>query len=323
MKLLAGIIASVMAIDCPNDGWTANSADTECVPAASTVSITCSATEMVVTLDARHLYVEMDDSHVNEDESAAYAGTCTSSTFTSTDGTYSVTIPLDSCGTTVTQDSGTITFSNTVYGSEDAIKVDDIIITEKLELDVACTYSDSFDLTVAEIGVEAGTHELDGSSDDGDFSTEFSLASFTDAAYSDATSESNPVVIGSTVYNRVTAASLPTNVNFVVTDCVAQDAETSPAKTYSLIADGCLDDLTGTAEAEDLEGDESTTVDFTFNGFTFENAEDTLYLKCTIELCATDSNGDFVDSSCGFAYGGDDCADSDSTMGYTKASSIV
>merc|ERR1739848_130174 len=293
MKLLAGIIASVMAIDCPNDGWTANSDDTECIPAASTVSITCSASDMVVTLDARHLYVEMDDTHEDQVASAAYAGDCTSSTFNSVSGTYSVTIPLDGCGTTVSQVNGT------------------------------CTFTDSFDLTVAEIGVEAGTHDLDGSSDDGDFSSEFSLESFTDSGYTDATSESNPVVIGSTVYNRVTADSLPSNVNFVVTDCVAQDAETSPTKTYPLIADGCLDILTATSEADDLEGDDSTTVDFTFNGFTFENAEDTLYLKCTIELCALNSDGSLVDSSCGFAYGGDDCVDADSTMGYNMASSIV
>merc|ERR1712130_847970 len=136
MKLIAGLFAAVLAIDCPNNGWEANSDDNECIPATNTVSITCNADTMVVTLDARHLYVEMDASHVDDAASAAFVGSCTSSTYNSADGTYTITVPLDDCGTDVSQTGGEITFANTIYGSDGAITVDGIIITEKLELSV-------------------------------------------------------------------------------------------------------------------------------------------------------------------------------------------
>merc|ERR1712227_922784 len=70
------------------------------------------------------------------------------------------------------------------------------------------------------------------------------------------------------------------------------------------------------------ESSSSNPVDISFNGFTFESSSDTLYLKCTIEMCALNLDGTFVDSSCGFAYGGDDCADTSSTMGMTKLTKI-
>merc|ERR1711868_242421 len=188
---------------------------------------------------------------------------------------------------------------NTIYGSDGAITVDGIIITEKLELDVACSYTDSFDLTVSEIGVEEGTHVLDGSSAAGSFSGEFELKSYIDSGYSSESSSSNPVVIGSPVYNRISVTgSIPSNVAYVVTDCDAQSPST---------------------ESSSLR---SSTVDFSFNGFTFESSSDTLYLKCTIEMCALNLDGTFVDSSCGFAYGGDDCVDTSSTMGMTKATVV-
>jgi len=324
MKLIAGLFAAVLAIDCPNDGWEANSDDNECIPATNTVSITCNADTMVVTLDARHLYVEMDASHVDEAESAAFVGSCTSSTYNSASGTYTITVPLDDCGTDVSQTGGEITFANTIYGSDGAITVDGIIITEKLELDVACSYTDSFDLTVSEIGVEEGTHVLDGSSSLGDFSTQFELKSYIDSAYSSESSSSNPVVIGSPVYNRISVTgSIPSNVAYVVTDCDAQDAATSPTVVYGIIEDGCLDTLTAAAEESSyLRGSSSSTVDFSFNGFTFESSSDTLYLQCTIEMCALNTDGTFVDSTCGFAYGDDDCADATSTMGLTKATAV-
>jgi hypothetical protein len=39
-------------------------------------------------------------------------------------------------------------------------------------------------------------------------------------------------------------------------------------------------------------------------------------------MCALNTDGTFVDSTCGFAYGGDDCADSTSTMGMVKAALV-
>ena len=161
-------INSLISAICPNDGWEPNSDGTECVPVSGSVSITCNPDSMTVSLDARHLYVELDAAYVDAAESAAFVGSCVSTVVQSSSGIYSVTVPLDDCDTEVTQADGEITFTNKIFGSDGAITVDGIIITEKLELDVTCSYTDSFDLTASEVTVEGGDYALDGTSDTGD-----------------------------------------------------------------------------------------------------------------------------------------------------------
>ena len=95
-------------------------------------------------------------------------------------------------------------------------------------------------------------------------------------------------------------------------------------KVILIIQDGCLDDLVA-ATATSLTGDVSTNVDFSFNGFTFASTSDLLYLECTIELCAIDSSGDFIDATCGYQYGGDACAaiSAAKSMGMSAAPALV
>jgi hypothetical protein len=300
MKLLAGLIAAASAtITCPNNSWTLNTDGTACEPTG--VSITCSATDMTVSFDEGHLYANLDINHLDAVTSAASVSTCTPVT-SSSGGMYTITIPLDDCGTTVTQSGGLISFSNQILGDDAALTVDGIITTEKLALDVSCHYSDSFDLLVSDIDVQAEGHTLDSVGDAGDLSTEFSLLSYSESTFTDVVSVSSPVIIGQPVYNRVSVSgSLPTNVDYVVKECIAQDDVSNPTASYSILADGCLDNLVETAElSSNLRGDSISPVDFSFNGFTFESTSDTLYLECTVVLCAIDTNGDFVDPTCGF-----------------------
>ena len=49
-----------------------------------------------------------------------------------------------------------------------------------------------------------------------------------------------------------------------------------------------------------LRGNADNDVDFIFNGFTFESTSDTLYVECTIALCALDEDGEFQNAGCGF-----------------------
>lgn len=304
MKLFAGLVATTFAIECPNDGWTANLDNTACEP--SGVSITCNPTNMVVAFDADHLYVNLDETHVGESTADAFlsndSDSACSPVLSDTDGAYTITIPLDDCGTTVTQSGGAITFSNQIIGNSDALKIDNIIVTESLALDVSCDYSDSFDLLVSDIAVEAAGETLDSIGDTGVMSTQFSLTSYTDALFSSTSAADNPIIIGEPVYNRIeVTGSIPSNVDFVVKDCVAMNAEVDATAEYTILKDGCLDNLVGTAEvSDDLRGDDSNTVEFSFNGFTFESTSDTLYLECSIVLCAIDSSGDFLDAGCGF-----------------------
>jgi len=89
---------------------------------------------------------------------------------------------------------------------------------------------------------------------------------------------------------------------------------------YNVIKDGCLDKLVDAKEitGKDLKGTKDETgVDFSFNGFTFQDTKDQLFLECSIVVCAIDDKGAFKDTSCGFTVGGKDkkCV-KDNTMGY-------
>lgn len=87
-----------------------------------------------------------------------------------------------------------------------------------------------------------------------------------------------------------------------------------------------MDNLVQTTETiGGLIGDQTDSVDFTFNGFTFTSTSEKLYLECSIVVCAVDDSNVFKDSQCGFNYGGDSCDayNNDNTMGYTLAKSIV
>ena len=181
MKLFAALLALgadvAEAVDCPNELW--DGSGEKCVPTG--VEVVCTATDMTVTFKPGHLYVALDDSHLSVASSAAKAGTCDAVTAV-TDAmgtpddksddvtTYTVTIGLDECGTAVTQADGKITFSNSIQGSADALKVDNIITTQALHLDVSCVFDETFSVSVDDIGVIAGTHDLDGSSGEGDVS---------------------------------------------------------------------------------------------------------------------------------------------------------
>jgi len=324
MKVFAGLVAAAYATvtqeDCPNAAWEPNTDADACVPLDSKVDVRCSATGMVVTFHEDLLYVSLDSSHSGTASSTAntLSGDCTPATSSASE--YEMTIPLDSCGTSVAQTGGEITFSNSIVGNVAAVTVDGIVITETLQLDVECVFDDTFELTVDNIGVDAADHELDGDAGTGVFSSEFTLQSFTDSGFTTESSTTNTVVIGKPVYNRVTASNLPTNIDYFVTDCTAQDAKTSPTAEYEVINDGCLDNLLSTTivSANLLGGDATNTqVDFSFNGFTFAGTEDTVYLVCDIILCATDSNGDLVDATCGADKLDGSCNDPDSTLGYT------
>jgi hypothetical protein len=277
---------------------------------------------MTVALDAGHLYVNMDSTHEDKDSSAALVGSGCATLNKSAEGRYVVTVPLDGCGTTVTQANNKLSFTNTIKGSAAALMIDNIITTESLELAVQCDYSDSFDLLVSDIGITTGGHDLDSFDNTGVMNTQFSLKSYTDSDFQTESDDStNTVVIGEPVYNRVeVSGSIPTNVDYVVKQCVAMNAASmqDADKTYDIFKNGCLDNLVDTTQlTTNLRGDHETSVDFKFNGFTFESSSDTLFLECEIVLCALDASGMFQEATCGFDDS--DLATSCDTAGQGKA----
>ena len=87
---------------------------------------------MTVSFSDEHLYLALDVTHLDAATSAAYAGSCTSQVVQSTSGDYTLSFDLDDCGTTVAQSGGIITFSNTIHGSADALRVSIRNITKSL-----------------------------------------------------------------------------------------------------------------------------------------------------------------------------------------------
>merc|ERR1712048_1289881 len=226
---------------------------------------------MNVKFSEKLVYVELDSTHSGKASSSVNTKTDDCTATQSSGGKYDFDITLDDCGTTVEQSGGSITFKNTIIGNTDALKVDNIVTTESLELAVECVFTDNFDLKVEDIGIEAADHEIAGSDATGKFDTVFTLKSYTDAGFTSLSTTSNAVTIGKPVYNRVEVTSLPSNVDFYVTDCTAADTAAADGTTYKVIQDGCLDKLLDVKDITDkLVGDSSTKqVDFSFNGFTF------------------------------------------------------
>ena len=102
--------------------------------------------------------------HLDSSASAAYVGDC--SPVLSSGGSYSLTIPFDSCGTEVSQENSKLAFSNTIVGSNEAVKIDGIQTTDLLSLDVECVFVDSFELTSQEVAVAEAGHDIFGEVED-------------------------------------------------------------------------------------------------------------------------------------------------------------
>jgi len=302
MKLFATFVAAAMAqSDCPaNSGWSYDSTAGTCDPVG--VTVTCSATAMTVSFNSEHLYLALDTTHVDAATSAAYVGTCTSSVVQSTSGDYTLSFDLDDCGTDVTQSGGIITFSNTIYGSDDALRVASIITTSALSLDVSCTFADSLTVDIDDVSIEQDSFVMEEETDTGDFSSEFTLGSFVDSAFATAVDSSNMVTIGEPVYNKLeVSGSLPSNVDFFITECTAYVDNTYDASgtKYTIIDDGCMSNLVSASGT--IGGDNTNAAEFQFNGFTFDSGDDQLYVRCAIDICAVNANGDVIDSTCGYS----------------------
>ena len=58
---------------------------------------------------------------------------------------------------------------------------------------------------------------------------------FTDADLTKEVDSGNNVVIGRAVYNEI-YGDVPSNLNYVVTDCTAKNSQNDPTSTYNIIA---------------------------------------------------------------------------------------
>lgn len=307
---------------CANNGWDYNFEKKTCIPYGA--SVNCLQDRMQVVLSNEHIFENLTD--VDDDGSIAWPGTCFAThAATSVNGTYTVDVPLDDCGTLVTQSDGTLTFSGYITGKADKLLVGGLLMRPVLRLPFQCSYDDNYHVFTTNI-MTLSPDNVE-TIENADELASFQITTFTDDEFSKPASKNNPVNIGETVYFQINSTSLPSNVKFVVVNCTVKDHLTETQVDFGIIKDGCLDKIVDVSEMNsDLIGADGDSVQLSFTAFQFASSSnlDKNHLGCDLRLCATDHNGEFVDQACSFNYGGDNCASytSDDNMGYNLATAV-
>lgn len=125
-----------------------------------------------------------------------------------------------------------------------------------------------------------GTTSATGSLADG-----FSLSLWTDAARTDAVTDTN-LFIGAKIYGNVDwAVETATTISFVVDECSVE----SGGDSVSFIKDGCYSSTLG---ASFMTATNSTDNNFSFNSFTLGDAQNiqmNATVACTVVMCETSS----------------------------------
>ena len=104
-----------------------------CEPVGAIVR--CLADHMEAVFSNKHIFVDVNQTNVNQDESRSWPGSCHAThAVESINGTYTVKIPLDDCGTMVTQADGILTFTNFITGKDDRMLVGGLVMSQGCEL---------------------------------------------------------------------------------------------------------------------------------------------------------------------------------------------
>ena len=227
MKLSAAALFAVTRATCPT-GWSAGSVAGTCVPDG--VTIACSDTTMTVTFSLNHVYeegsTELDATQqaaAMADISGSSASGCLDFAYDVTAGEFVAVYDINTCTTPAHDTSaGVITFTNSFIGDEAALTRDGIITTKVLSFEAQCQFADSATVSIDGITVDPGTNIAETISDTGSFT--FDIESYVDSTFTTIADSTNKVEIGDKVYTKVwTDNTLPTAINYHVTDCVAYE----------------------------------------------------------------------------------------------------
>jgi len=319
MKLFATLCsmasAAVVVTECPNDGWTPNADNTKACTVGSTgvpVTVTCGATKMTVAFNTKHIYKDLaiTDSNFATTNGQTSDGTCKIAA-SSNAGALSLDIALDGCGTTVTQAGGKLTFKNTITGDSSLIKQTvggvDVWLTQLLEFDVECKYTDTRDVKVDALAIS--TMDIKGEkSATGEFAFNMDTkvngkaidANKLNAAGDAANPNYNPLVLGEKVgFEIYPTAALPSTISYHVTGCSASGKDASNvAQSFPVIKNNVC---TAEAVKTDITAHKSKLAEkflWELNAFSFDSNGGEIKMECDIKLCTLKANGDLTDASC-------------------------
>lgn len=317
MKISAALFVAAVRAECPVD-WTLGT-DNNCSP--DYVDVVCTTDTMTVTFPLNAVYndgeIELDADQVllaAADIVGQDKAGCVDFAYDSDDEQFTASISLDDCGITASHEGGYLIFDTSFTGDEAALLRDGIITTKVLTFNAQCKYADTATVAVDGIAVEMGETLVETVSSEGVYS--FTMASYSDDAFSAVADADNLIEIGDVVYNRIiTTDTLPTNVNFHTTTCTAyselnadKDGGATDSSSYMLFNNNvCTAELVDVT-IDDTTGDSTDSyVSFSFNSFTFEAEADSVAVVCEVKLCLADETDCYVTS-------GDACTDAKYTL---------
>jgi len=327
MKLAFGLLGAAAAITCPNEAWrTTTTVDADgvstdaCVVGSDDypVTVTCEATSMTIQFNSRHIYKDLAIPSDNYGVIGGIAIDGCIEMVNDGDGNIEMTIPLDDCGTTVSQADGNLIFGNSITGDEELIKqtigTTTVFTTQLLEFDVECMYTDTDTVSVDSIEVEAMdvTGEADSSGSFG-----FAMEAFVN---DEAITELNPLVLGESVEFGITPSQvLPSNIQYFVTRCSASGTDDNgDAQSFDVITNGRCTAAALDTDIVDLQSTANNVYTWAMNGFSFSSDGGAVIMSCDIQLCAIDSDG-FVSQDCHNTAEANECQ---TDLGYVFDDSI-
>jgi len=309
MKLITTLLATVLA-DCPRS-WIVDPDDADkCIPDG--INIQCNTNNMVVTFGLDHVYFEGDDFDATQkglaavdildpsDDSEQTDAGCFDIEYNDTDEEFEVTVDLDACGVSATHEGDELIFTSRFIGDAAALTIDGIVLTKVLNFDATCAFPDSATVSVSDLIIETAAVDTTAYSTEGSYT--FTLTTYSDSAMESAVSSSNKVEIGAPLYSKIaTTDTLPTNVEFHATNCVAHEEYDSTTKESTGASYTIFDKFMCTADLIDASildstGDSTDAyTSFSFNSFTFATTEDELTLVCEVKLCIAGESSCFED----------------------------
>jgi len=245
-------------------------ADNNCAPALDKMHISCSATEMSVTID-KCVY--------NDEVDLIWSGSDCDIAALDANDQYGMTTALDGCNTAANADNGVISFSNSVIVET---RHNFLKMFPDPEISFACEFDAQIDDVSASHSVDDGTVVSEGTSSNGtfDFTLEMVVPNEGSGAGFSVAPDTDVVTVGERVHFQISNNNPLEGVHFFINECVVSDGVSS----HSVFAGNCGGNgvdamIEGNAHAGDFV--QGNYIAFVFS----QSAGNTMDLTCSVFAC--------------------------------------
>ncbi|XP_055486411.1 CUB and zona pellucida-like domain-containing protein 1 [Leucoraja erinacea] len=191
-----------------------------------------------------------------------------------------ITAPFDSCGTTISNDTGKIVYINTIFGSIPRTPI------HRLEIELKCEMSMNESVRM---GFMLQTNHLVRF---GHYNVSFKL--FRSANYDDPVLQfPYQIELNGTLYVQMEAETTDNGVQVFTDTCVSVPSLNTNKAPYTIIQNGCVNDMTFKTH----ETSDSRKQRFSFHVFKFEDFPQ-VYIFCDLVLCHSGSSPNRCERGC-------------------------